>query len=93
MLRHVTGKQAASNIKYTLSSELNVQASDIHPPFKKVLEAMARDENLASRAVKAGGPGSEQGFGALPAVLIAIGCIVFALAVGSIIYLLCIRRR
>jgi len=76
-----------------LSSELNVQASDIHPPFKKVLEAMARDENLASRAVIAGGPGSEQGFGALPAVLIAIGCIVFALAVGSIIYLLCIRRR
>ena len=63
----------------------------------KVLEAMARDENAASQAVLAGpdgsGIGAEGGFGALPAVLIAIGCIVFALAVGSIIYLLCIRRR
>ena len=79
---------------------MNIQASDIHPPFKKVLEAMAREENLASQAVLAGGVGGGGGllggsgdgsFGALPAVLIAIGCIVFALAVGSIIYLLCIR--
>ena len=59
---------------------------------------MAREENLASQAVLAGGVGGGGGllggdgsFGALPAVLIAIGCIVFALAVGSIIYLLCIR--
>jgi hypothetical protein len=85
----VTGKQAASNLKYAVSGRLAVQASDIHPPFVNVLTGSKDFAGADSQPVQ----GAGSNFDGVPAFLIAVGCIMFAVAVVVIVYLCFIRRK
>jgi hypothetical protein len=82
----VTGKQASSNLKYAVSGRLAVQASDIHPPY---INSLTGSGDSNSQPVKQAG----SNFDGVPAFLIAVGVIMFALAIIAIIYLCCIRRK
>merc|ERR1719273_2628691 len=97
LARYVTSESSANNIKYSVSGGLSVQASDIHPPYEEILEKMALQDaknsgsfGLDSDVLQAGLPGN---FDGLPAVLIALGALVFAVAIAAMLYLCCIRRR
>ena len=81
----ITGKHAASNLKYAVSGRLAVQASDIHPPYINILSRDFAD----SQPVKE----SESGYDGVPAFLIAVGCIMFAVAIVAMVYLCFIRRK
>ena len=83
----ITGKQAASNLKYAVSGRLAVQASDIHPPYINILSG-SRDF-ADSQPVKESG----SNYDGVPAFLIAVGCIMFAVAVAAMVYLCFIRRK
>ena len=85
----MTGKQAASNLKYAVSGRLAVQASDIHPPYVNSLAGIQESGRANSLPVEQAGTNYE----GVPGFLIAIGCIMFALAVVAIIYLCFIRRK
>ena len=85
----MTGKQAASNLKYAVSGRLAVQASDIHPPYVNSLAGTREIGRANSLPVEQTGTTYE----GVPGFLIAIGCIMFALAVLAIIYLCFIRRK
>ena len=86
---------ASSSLKYTISSRLGVQASEVHEPYFNSLHpskshglgGAADDDNAAPRRV------SESGFNGLPILLIFFGCLVFALALAALVYLCVIRRR
>merc|ERR1712223_218056 len=95
LARYVTSESSANNIKYSVSGGLSVQASDIHPPYEEILEKMALQDvkssgvnGLDSDVTQAG---VASNFDGLPAALIALGALVFAIAM--ILYLCCIRRR
>ena len=86
----ITGKQAASNLKYTVSGRLGVQASDIHKPYPGLDMWQTGTGSENASPVKSAGNSNFDGY---PALLIAFGCIVFALALAAMAYLCVIRRR
>ena len=86
----ITDKRASSNLKYTVSSLLEVQASEVHEPYLDAPGGLPGSKGIIDTPVRAGGVRSN--FDGLPAALIAIGCLVFAFAFAAILYL-CIMRR
>ncbi len=86
--RRITSKQAASNLKYAVSSRLAVQASDIHAPYEDAPGGLPGSKNIDPLPV-----GEGRSIDGLPAALIAIGCLIFAFAVGAIIYFCCLKNK
>merc|ERR1712241_1356204 len=87
--RKITNERASTDLKYIVTSRLGVQATDIHVPYKDLPDGLPGSKGIGTLPIN--GP-IKGGFDGLPAALIAIGCLVFALAFAAIIYL-CIMRR
>ena len=82
-----------------MSSVLGVQAAGVHEPHPGALR-MARPPGLSNQPViepapSQAGPGGYSGsdYSGLPAVLVAVGCLVFALTLAAMAYLCVIKRR
>jgi len=80
--RHITGKLAQTRLKYTITGEMHVQAREIRAPhlgspFTTVAPTSTSVTHRASLQ-----------YSGYPSVLIAVGCLVFALSFAAIIYLL-----
>ena len=86
-LRHITGKAAQTSLKYTITGDLHVQASEIRPPH---LGSPFTTVAPSSTAVTHRAALQYSGY---PSVLIAIGCLVFALSFAAIIYLLVLYAK
>ena len=86
----LTSKKASSDLRYTVSGRLGVQASDLHEPYPGVYSMLGIDSSSAS-PVKRKNSGAD--FRGLPALLIAFGCLVFALTVIAIAYLCVMKRK
>ena len=84
----ITDKRASSNLKYTVSSLLEVQASEVHQPYLDAPGGLPGSKGIVDPPVRP----VRSNFDGLPAALIAIGCLVFAFAFAAILYL-CIMRR
>ena len=86
-LRHITGKAAQTSLKYTITGDLHVQASEIRAPhigspFTTVAPSSTAVTHRAALQ-----------YSGYPSVLIAIGCLVFALSFAAIIYLLVLYAK
>ena len=85
-LRHITGKAAQTSLKYTITGDLHVQASEIRSPhmgnpFTTVVPTTAVTRSASLQ------------YSGYPSVLIAVGCLVFALSFAAIIYLLVLYAK
>ena len=87
--RTITNLRASSNLKYIVSSQLEVQASSIHAPYPDLPGGLPGSKGIEPEPVT----DSESSFDGLPAALISIGCLVFALAFAAILYLCFMRRK
>ena len=86
-LRFITGRPAQTSLKYTITGDLHVQASEIRAPH---LGTPLTTAIPASTAVTHQATVQYSGY---PSVLIAIGCLVFALSFAAIIYLLVLYAK
>ncbi len=94
--RLITGKSGSSSLKYALSGLLSAQVSDVHSPYPEVMAMTDAGGHafgpalgtLPVRAVEAA-----EAFPGLPAALIALGAVLFALAVAAIIYMCVVKGR
>jgi hypothetical protein len=78
-------------LKYAVSSRLAVQASSVHAPYVDAPGGLPGSKSISPVLPVIAGSGS--GFDGLPAALIAIGCVVFALALAAIVYLCLIKKK
>lgn len=86
----ISGKKPASDLKYTISGRLGVQAKDIHKPYPGLDMWTAGQGHENAAPVKSSGSSNFSGY---PGVLIAFGCLVFALTLVALVYLCSIRRK
>jgi len=87
VVNHISGKSAQTSLKYTITGDLHVQASEIRaphqpPPLTTAVPSITSVKSLESER-----------YNGYPAVLIAIGCLVFALSFIAIIYLLILYAK
>jgi len=87
VVNHISGKSAQTSLKYTITGDLHVQASEIRAPHQVQPFTTAIP---TSTSVKSLDTTRYHGY---PAVLIAIGCLVFALSFAAIIYLLILYAK
>ena len=85
----ITNGRASRNLKYIVSSQLEVQASNIHEPYPDLPGGLPGSKGIEPLPIE----DSEGNFNGLPAALISIGCLVFALAFAAIIYLCVMKRK
>jgi len=85
----LTGKQAQTSLKYIVTGDFHVQASDVHSVFDET--PTTATTSTSTTALK-NLPPSQYSTG-YPAVLIAIGCLVFACSFAAILYLLLLYTR
>ena len=86
-LRHITGRPAQTSLKYTITGDLHVQASEIRAPYMGNPFTTAAPSSTAVTHLAA------LQYSGYPSVLIAIGCLVFALSFAAIIYLLVLYAK
>jgi protocadherin-15 len=86
-LRHITSRSAQTSLKYTITGDLHIQASEIRSPH---LGSALTTSAPSSTAVTTLAALQYSGY---PSVLIAVGCLVFALSFAAIIYLLVLYAK
>ena len=84
--RKIVEKSAQTSIRYTITGDLHVQASEIKVPQSEYFIS----SSPTATSVKSLSANNYAGY---PAFLIAIGCFVFALSFAAIVYLLIVFAR
>lgn len=87
MKEHVTNKQAQTSLKYIVTGDLHVQASELrapHLPMPRTTPPTITTTKINFASVQYNG---------YPAVLIAIGCFVFLMSFIAIIYMCVIYTK
>ena len=84
---HISGKSAQTSLKYTITGDLHVQASEIRAPHHPQPLTTAIPTSTSVKSLET------ERYHGYPAVLIAIGCLVFALSFAAIIYLLILYAK
>jgi len=87
ILDHISGKSAQTSLKYTITGDLHVQASEIRAPHQVQPLTTAMPASTSVKSLET------ERYHGYPAVLIAIGCLVFALSFAAIIYLLILYAK
>ena len=84
----ILNKTPQTNLRYTITGVLHVQASEIKAPHQEAFYYPSTSPT--STSVKSL---SENQYAGYPAFLIAVGCFVFALSFAAIIYLVILYMR
>merc|ERR1719474_2273631 len=87
IVEHISGKSAQTSLKYTITGDLHVQASKIRVPQQPQPLTTAIPVFTSVKSLEI------ERYHGYPAVLIAIGCLVFALSLTAIIYLLILYAK
>ena len=84
----ILNKNPQTNLRYTITGDLHVQASEIKAPHQEAF--FYPSTSPISTSVKSL---SENQYAGYPAFLIAVGCFVFALSFAAIIYLIILYMK
>ena len=84
----ILNKTPQTNLRYTITGDLHVQASEIKAPNQEAFYYPSTSPT--STSVKSL---SENQYAGYPAFLIAVGCFVFALSFAAIIYLVILYMK
>jgi len=87
IVEHISGKSAQTSLKYTITGDLHVQASEIRAPHQPQPLTTAIPVSTSVKSLEI------ERYHGYPAVLIAIGCLIFALSLTAIIYLLILYAK